>query len=51
MRGNGTIAVTATGINTEIGKIWESLKNEEETRTPLEKSLTKVARLLIFIAY
>jgi len=50
VQGNGKFAVTATGLETEIGKISESVKHDEVTRTPLEISLNKTAKLLIIIA-
>jgi len=50
LQGNGKFAVTATGLKTEIGKISESVKSDEEPPTPLEVSLSKTAKLLIIIA-
>src|SRR4030095_12211922 len=37
--GNITAIVTSTGINTELGKIWQELVSAESTQTPLQKQL------------
>lgn len=50
VQGNGKFAVTATGLNTEMGRISESIRESEEPPTPLELSLNRTARLLIMIA-
>ncbi|OWP56620.1 MAG: hypothetical protein B2I17_04685 [Thermoplasmatales archaeon B_DKE] len=50
VQGNGKFAVTATGLETEIGKISESVKRDEVMPTPLEISLNKTAKFLIIIA-
>ena len=47
--GRGTAIVTATGIETQIGKIAGML-SEDEPPTPLEKELNKVGRRLGIIA-
>jgi Ca2+-transporting ATPase len=44
--GNMTAVVTATGVNTELGKIWEKLQQTEETQTPLQKQLDQLGDLL-----
>lgn len=46
VRGLGKAAVTATGVNTEIGKIAVMVKETHEEPTPLQKKLTKFSRLL-----
>ena len=50
VQGSGKFAVVSTGIRTELGKISASIKNEEETKTPLEISLNRTSRILIGIA-
>ena len=42
--------VVATGMNTELGKIAESLDNEEEALTPLQIKIEKVSKLISYIA-
>ncbi len=50
VQGSGKFAVISTGKNTELGKISESVRIEDETRTPLEISLGKASSVLIGIA-
>lgn len=50
-QGHAMCVVTATGIDTEIGKISHFVKNTKETRTPLQKKfaqLSKVIGLAVF---
>lgn len=44
--GRGTGAVTATGMNTEIGKIARMLGEEEAPETPLKQQLHRTGKLI-----
>lgn len=48
VRGRGKILVTATGKNTQLGKIAHAIRSIEEGITPLQKKISGVARLISF---
>lgn len=48
--GSAQAVVTATGMQTEMGKIADLLSGEEETQTPLQKKLAKLGTYLGIIA-
>jgi Ca2+-transporting ATPase len=45
--GNGKAIVTATGLQTELGKIQQLGLNSNEERTPLEKKMAELTKWLI----
>ena len=47
--GRGTAVVTATGMNTEMGKIADALQKAEEGRTPLQIKLDQLSRILTWL--
>lgn len=46
INGSGEGIVTATGMNTQIGKIAKLLKEEKKTATPLQKKLNEISKWL-----
>ncbi len=49
-RGRGEIIVTATGMDTEIGHIADLLAKTEADKTPLQKQLDGLSRIIAVIA-
>lgn len=47
--GTGTAEVSATGMNTELGKIAHLLSESEKNETPLQKRLANVSRSLFYL--
>ena len=46
VRGNASAVVTSVGMGTEMGKIAAMLQNGKQTKTPLEKSLDKLGKII-----
>jgi Ca2+-transporting ATPase len=50
-RGSGQMVVTATGMNTEMGRIATMLASVERTRSPLQKQLDDLTTTIAWIAW
>ena len=44
--GRGKAIITGTGMNTEMGKIADALSNAQEGKTPLQKKLGQLSKIL-----
>ena len=49
-RGRGTVVVTATGMETELGRIADMLQSVEDEKTPLQRRLDHLAKILAIAA-
>ncbi len=49
LTGYGSMQVTAVGIQTEFGKIAQTLSAQEEGQTPLQKRLTKFSKQIALV--
>ena len=47
--GRATCVVTATGMETEVGRIANMLMGEEESQTPLQKKMAEISKTLSII--
>ncbi len=47
--GRGVVVVTATGMDTEMGKIADALAKAEEGKTPLQIKLGQLSKILTFL--
>jgi len=49
-RGKAEILVTATGMDTEMGKIADLMQQSEDTLTPLQQRLDQLGKVLVWVA-
>ena len=47
--GRGKAVITATGMDTEMGKIADALANAEEGKTPLQRKLAGLSKILTYL--
>ena len=47
--GRGTAVITATGMNTEMGKIADALSRAEQGQTPLQIKLSQLSKILTWL--
>ncbi|NLO35887.1 MAG: HAD-IC family P-type ATPase [Clostridiaceae bacterium] len=50
-RGNATTCITATGMQTEVGKITGLLEGEKKQKTPLDQEMGRLSKLLVLVAF
>lgn len=50
LKGNGKAIVTATGMDTELGRIAGLTEEAREPKTPLQKSMKQLSKNLIWVA-
>jgi len=51
VQGHGYARVTATGLNTEMGKIGKALESLEPEDTPLQKETRHLVRIIAFLGF
>jgi Ca2+-transporting ATPase len=49
-RGTGEFVVTATGMATEVGRIWGMLQAQRRAKTPLTRQLDRLSKQLLLVA-
>ncbi|GAA2909912.1 ATPase [Actinoplanes cyaneus] len=49
-RGSGELLVTATGMNTEVGRISGMLQTEKDADTPLTRQLARLTNQILYVA-
>ena len=47
--GRATCVVTATGMDTEVGRIAQMLTSEDDTSTPLQRKMAEISKTLSFV--
>ncbi len=47
--GRGEAVITATGMNTEMGKIADALQQTSDEKTPLQKKLAQLSKILTYL--
>lgn len=50
-RGTGTVVVTATGMDTEMGRIADMLTSVKSTKSPLQRELNSLTRVIGALAW
>lgn len=49
--GRGSAIVTGTGMNTELGKIADMLQNVDSDKSPLQKRMNELGKILFYAAF